>query len=203
VIRVSPAQFSLLEANLRAGGTAPARGRRREDLPENVLERQICDFLAWRGFLSTRQHVGTFVPYRVLKQAARGDPSVIHIGETGAADWWSARPIIPPGGRALDGPHSWQGFFWEGKAPGRRPTEAQLAWLERRRQVGFEATWFSQFQAADRLLPAGLPRRLARGEVIPRERCDGLTELAGRPDLGLQSRPRGPPFRIPGRSWGA
>jgi hypothetical protein len=24
--------------------------RRREDLPENVLERQITDFLAWRGF---------------------------------------------------------------------------------------------------------------------------------------------------------
>jgi hypothetical protein len=155
VIRVSPAQLSLLEANLRAGGTAPARGRRREDLPENLLERQICDFLAWRGFLSTRQHVGTFVPYRVLKQAAG---NVVRIGETGAADWWSARPIIPAGGRALDGPHSWQGFYWEAKAPGKKPSSAQLEWLERRRQVGFEAAWFSQFQAQDRASPACEPR---------------------------------------------
>jgi hypothetical protein len=50
------------------------------------------------------------------------------------------------------------GIFWEGKAPGRHPTEAQLAWLERRRQVGFEATWFSQFQAQDRPSPVCEPR---------------------------------------------
>jgi len=158
VIRVSPGQLSLLEANLRSGGAAPARGRRREDLPENMLERQICDFLAWRGFATTRQHVGTFVPYRVLKQAARVTRDVVRIGEPGAADWWSARPIIPPGGRAADGPWPWAGFFWEAKAPGKRPSPAQLAWLARRRQVGFEATWFNQFQAADRPPPACEPR---------------------------------------------
>jgi hypothetical protein len=38
-------------------------------------------------------------------------------------------PTGAPASRALDGPHPWQGFFWEAKAPGRRPTEAQLAWL--------------------------------------------------------------------------
>jgi hypothetical protein len=158
MIRVSPAQLRLLEANLRAGGTAPARGRRRQDLPENVLERQICDFLAWRGFITTRQHVGTFVPYRVLKQAARADRNVVRIGEVGAADWWSARPIIPPGGRALDAPWPWQGFWWECKAPGKRPTAAQLEWLDQRRQVGFEAAWFNEFAAQDRPSPACEPR---------------------------------------------
>jgi hypothetical protein len=158
VIRVSPSQLSLLEANLCDGGTAPAHGRRRENLPENVLERQICDFLAFHGFISTRQHVGTFVPFRLLKQAARGDRGVVRIGETGAADWWSARPIIPSGGRALAGPHPWQAFFWECKAPGKRPSAAQLAWLGKRRQVGFEVAWFNQFAGQDRPTPACEPR---------------------------------------------
>jgi hypothetical protein len=158
VIRVYPAQLSLLEANLRAGGTSPAHGRRPEDLPENMLERQICDFLAWRGFISTRQHVGVFVPLRILKQVARGDRDVVRIGETGAADWWSAKPIIPERGRALDGPWPWQGFYWEAKAPGKRPSPAQLAWLDKRRQAGFEAAWFNQFAARDRPPPACAPR---------------------------------------------
>jgi hypothetical protein len=165
VIRISPVQFSLLEANLRAGGTAPARGRRRQDLPENVLERQICDFLAWRGFLSTRQHVGTFVPYRVLKQVETGQltpeaaaRNVVRIGEEGACDWWSIQSLVSPGGRAGDGPWPWAGFFWEAKAPGKRPTEAQLAWMDQRRQFGFQAAWFDQFAAQDRLSPACEPR---------------------------------------------
>jgi hypothetical protein len=158
MIRVSPSQLSLLEANIRSGGTAPAGGRRRRDLPENVLERQITDFLAWRGFITTRQHVGTFVPYRVLKQAARGEHDVVRIGEKGAADWWSARPLIPPDGRATDGPWPWQAFFWEAKAPGKRPTDAQLAWIASRRQVGLEAAWFNQFEARERPSPACEPR---------------------------------------------
>jgi hypothetical protein len=172
VIRVSKSQLTLLKANLvhaanPAGVPGEPRGRRRrEELPENILERQITDFLAWRGFISTRQHVGTFVPYRVLRQMQSGQLTpeqasrnvVVRIGEKGAADWWSTRPIIPPGGRALDGPHPWQGFWWEAKAPGKRPTNARLAWIDRRRQVGIEATWFNQFQAADRASPACEPR---------------------------------------------
>jgi hypothetical protein len=70
-------------------------------MPENMLERQISDFLALRGFTTTRQHVGTFVPYRVggrlaPEAAAR---NIVRIGEEGMTDWWSARPNIPPGGR--------------------------------------------------------------------------------------------------------
>jgi hypothetical protein len=84
--------------------------------------------------------------------------NVVRIGEEGAADWWSARPVIPVGGRALDGPHPWAGFFWEAKAPGKRPNPAQLEWLDGRRHVGIEAWWFNQFQAADRPSPACEPR---------------------------------------------
>jgi hypothetical protein len=171
IIRASKAQLSLLQANLAraariAGAPDEPRIRRpKAGLPENVLERQITDFLSLRGFTSTRQHVGVFVPYRVLKQLQTGQltseqaaRNIVRVGEEGASDWWSARPIIPPGGRALDGPHPWQAFFWEAKAPNKRPTEAQLAWMDRRRQVGIEATWFSQFAAHDRPSPACEPR---------------------------------------------
>jgi hypothetical protein len=177
LLRASKAQLSLLERNqaVARGDQAPAviaARRRREDMPENVLERQITDFLAWRGFISIRQHVGTFLPFRVVKQLQAGQISfeqalrnVVRIGEEGAADWWSARPIIPPGGRAQDGPWLWQGFFWEAKAPNRRPTDAQLVWLEKRRQVGVEAAWFNQFEVRDRPSPACEPRESQVFEV--------------------------------------
>ena len=74
------------------------------------------------------------------------------------SDWWSARPVIPPGGRAQDGPWPWAGFFWEAKAPNKRPTAAQLEWLDKRRQCGFEAAWFNQFAEGDRPSPACEPR---------------------------------------------
>jgi hypothetical protein len=51
-----------------------------------------------------------------------------------------------------------RGFFWEAKAPGKRPSAAQLEWMSRRRQVGLEATWFNQFAAADRPAEACEPR---------------------------------------------
>jgi hypothetical protein len=164
MIRASKAQLELLERNLARGGDeAPPvlrTSRRREDLPENQLERQITDFLAWRGFISVRQHIGLFVPFRVVKQLQQGQISfeqamrnIVRLGEEGASDWWSARPIIPAGGRAQDGPHPWQAFYWEAKATGKRPTDAQLAWLDKRRQVGLEATWFNQFGFRDRPAP--------------------------------------------------
>jgi hypothetical protein len=165
VIRISESQLGLLEQNqaVARGDQAPAVvpvRRRREHLPENQLESQIQDFLSWHGFISIRQHVGTFLPLRIVRQLQAGQISfdqalrnVVRIGEEGAADWWSARPIIPPGGRALDGPWPWAGFFWEAKAPGKRPSPAQLEWISRRRQVGIEATWFNQFGFRDRPAP--------------------------------------------------
>ena len=129
------------------------------------MERQVIDFLKWRSFITLRLHVGLFVPYRVLKQVLAGQlapeeaaRNIVRVGEEGAADWWSARPIIPAGGRALDGPWPWQGFYWEAKAPSKKPSEAQLAWLEKCRQCGLEAAWFNQFQVKDRPAEACEPR---------------------------------------------
>jgi hypothetical protein len=172
IIRASKAQLSLLKANLAGAGNpagAPSEPRKRRRpkawLPENILERQITDLLAAHGYLNVRQHCGTYLPFRVVKQLQAGQISleqalrnVIRIGEEGTSDWWSARPIIPPGGRALDGPHPWQAFFWEAKAPGKRPSPAQLEWLDRRRQVGIEVAWFNEFQARDRRSPVCEPR---------------------------------------------
>jgi hypothetical protein len=171
IIRASKAQLSLLKANLAGAGNAagvpdePRTRRPKAYLPENQIEQQIIDLLAAHGFVTTRQHVGVFVPFRVLKQIQSGQlapeqaaRNIVRIAEAGAADWWSAKPIIPPGGRPLDGPHPWQGFFWECKSPGKRPTDVQLEWLDRRRQVGLEATWFNQFQLHDRRSPECEPR---------------------------------------------
>jgi hypothetical protein len=170
LIRASKAQLTLLEANLagargdQAPAVVPVR-RRRQDQPENVLEKQILDFLGYRGFVSSRQHVGAFTPYRILRLVARGQLSLdeasrnlVQINEKGASDWWSARPLIPTGGRAQDAPWPWQGFFWECKAPNKRPTDAQLEWLAKRRQCGFEAVWFNAFAAGDRPSPVCEPR---------------------------------------------
>jgi hypothetical protein len=172
VIRVTRAQLSLLERNLeRAAGTrdAPAEPRRRRPkawMPENILERQITDLLSAHGFISVRQHSGLFIPLRIAKQIETGQlppeaaaRNIVRTNEVGVADWWSARPIIPPGSRPLDGPHPWQAFFWEAKAPGKRPSPAQLEWLDRRRQIGLTAWWFNQFEARDRPSPACEPRQ--------------------------------------------
>jgi hypothetical protein len=170
LVRVSKAQLSLLTGNLVAarGDQAPAvisARRRREDLPENVLEAQIKHYLAWHGYTNIRQHVGTVTPYRVLQQLHWGQitleqaaRSIIYLGQKGMADWLALRPIVASGSRALDGPHPLAAFYWECKAPNKRPSDAQLAWMEKRRQVGLEATWFNQFAAADRPSPACEPR---------------------------------------------
>jgi hypothetical protein len=135
-VRMTKSQLRLFERNLARAAdpaAAPEEPRTRRPkawMPENVLEKQITDFLRYRGFITTRQHIGTFIPYRGLKQMQAGHlapeqaaRNIIRIGEEGATDWWSAKPIIPPGGRSLDSPWPWQAFWWEAKAPGRRHSE--------------------------------------------------------------------------------
>jgi hypothetical protein len=172
MIRLTESQLRLFERNLAraadpAGGPDEARGHRPKAwLGENVLESQIVSYLSYRGFISVRQHVGSFLPLRIarqlwlaqitLEQAMR---NIVRIGEAGASDWWSARPLIRPEGRAADGSWAWRGFFWECKGPNERPNPAQLAWLDKRRQLGFESTWFNQFAARDRPAPACDPQQ--------------------------------------------
>jgi hypothetical protein len=114
----------------------------------------------WRGFITTRQHVATFVP-----PAGRVRPAPAGSGRAQCcADRRRLRRRLvvgpanhPPGGRA-GRPASVAGILWEAKAPGKRPRDAQLAWVDRRRQVGLEAAWFNQGQLHDWSSPAVEPR---------------------------------------------
>ena len=75
--------------------------------------------------------------------------NVVRIGEEGMADWLALRPLAA-GKRPLEGPHAYAMFYWEAKAPNRRPSPVHLEWLEKRRRCGYEAQWFNAFQEADR-----------------------------------------------------
>ena len=144
MIRVSAAQFALFKAQQegrtqtpgKVPASTPRARRRRESMPENILEGQICDFLRLRNWHLIRQQVGTFVPYRMLmgKTAIEGVRPV-RIGEKGAADWIAIRP-------RADGADL---FFFEAKAPGKKPRPEQLEWLRKRRAVGFVAEFFDDF----------------------------------------------------------
>ncbi len=145
MLHVSTDQLRMFEENLgirkpRQPSGKPRQKRRKEELPENILEEQIRSLLAVRGWIVTRNQVGLYLPYRVAMQKpeeiARAHP--VRIGETGTADWRAERAI--PGEQ-----HVAQLFYYECKAPGRKPKPDQLRWLERRRAAGIPAEWFDAF----------------------------------------------------------
>lgn len=140
---MSESQAALLfgEPSRQAAPRKPRTQRRRELLPENILESQIKGFLESRGWLLIRQQVGTFVPYRMLAGKEQINVRAVHpvrIGEKGAADWIAVRPAGR--GRA-------EFFFFECKAGGKKPKPEQREWLEKRAAVGLLAAWFDDFSS--------------------------------------------------------
>jgi len=153
MLRVSEAQYSLLmdragKKKLPAGAGKPRVKKEKWELPENILVGQVTDFMRSRGFTMTRQHVGTYVPYRVLMRIAtctRGDVwneiesakrNIVRVGREGDADWRFERHQV--------GPLHQLGYI-EFKAPGRKPEPHQLEWLRRRRAMGTPAEYFDSF----------------------------------------------------------
>lgn len=132
MIRITKSQADQLLSRKATGHTrAP---KRKQDLPENQLEQQICDFLRAHGWRLKRNHVGLFVPFRVAQsKGALGHP--VRIGETGEPDWTAMR--------------YWRGdeqlIFWEAKAPGKVPTPDQQQYARALRDEGFHADWFDSF----------------------------------------------------------
>jgi hypothetical protein len=57
------------------------------------------------------------------------------------------------------------GVFLGVQGPGKQPTDAQLEWLDKRRQVGLEAAWFNQFGFRDRPAPVVEARKSPVFEV--------------------------------------
>ncbi len=99
-LRLTPDQAALFLGKPKFGSKperAP-RKKRKEDLPENQVEKQIRDFLLAHGWQVERQHVGTFVPFRVFaalrdakspadRERAMKYSNVVRIGEKGKPDW--------------------------------------------------------------------------------------------------------------------
>jgi len=147
--RVSPEQYSLLRRNaegkpvLRVPGTKRARVKKRtEDLPENQLEKLVTDYLRHHGWTCTKQHAGFF------KKFVGGKMTGFTIGEKGQADWRAERPVIPPGSRlSKTSCFRVELFYFETKAPGKKPEAHQQLWLDRRQLTGITTGWFSSFDS--------------------------------------------------------
>lgn len=160
MITMSESQFDLFQRGMatrkgatanygrRTDGSVPApRVARRFDKkahdskPENIVDKQIKDFLAATGWIVTRNHVGTFVPYRVAKTVPLviNGWDVISINERGMPDRKAER-VIP--GR----PGFVERFQYEVKASGNRPSRAQREWLWKHTRLGELAEWFDAYK---------------------------------------------------------
>lgn len=143
MIRLTPEQARLVFGQKRAAAAPAARVRRRkEELPENIVEQQICDFLRLKGWRLYRQHVGAYMPYGAAMQAFKDHRSpgglLIRIGENGMPDWRAERPDAREIGLA-------RVFHFETKAPGAKPSTDQLRWMRHANATGTSAEWFDSF----------------------------------------------------------
>ncbi len=79
-LRVSAEQWALLQPDRPAG--QPRAKKTRTALPENQLERQICDFCVLRGWLPIRIQAGVFRSLdgkRYISGAKKGTPDWVFI----------------------------------------------------------------------------------------------------------------------------
>jgi len=154
-IRMSREQASLLFANQKGEEQkakrvrGPRPKRKKEELPENIVEQQIKDFLFSRGFVSIRNHVGTFIPTGVIVRLIQSDVPlskeqlfrcIIRIGHKGELDWRSVRRLNLRGYMGAV-----QEIIWEAKAPGEKPTPEQAKELADLQALGVCAEWFDDF----------------------------------------------------------
>jgi hypothetical protein len=128
--------------------------RPKTEWPENILEAQIRSFLEARSWLVTRNHVGTYIPFRILmalqenkmtiEQAKRG---MVRIGKKGDPDYSAERPIVPPGVKVDATNRAWpaERFFFEPKGAN-KPSPEQLAAIQLKRLAGIAADWFDSFE---------------------------------------------------------
>lgn len=151
MLRTSHDQYVALKRSaegkplLREPRAAPVK-RRASDLPENQVEAVIVGYLRTHGWIVTKQHAGVF--YRKKFIQGRETVSAFTIGEKGQADWRAERPIIPPGQRATSKScYSAELFYFETKAPGKKPEPHQQLWLDRRQLTGLAASWFDSLDS--------------------------------------------------------
>lgn len=160
-VRMTAAQFALFDRPAASRAPSGPRTRRPKDqLPENIVEGQITGFLRARGWTVTRQQSGTFIPAWVLHDPAKAHMLLdekrrgslfVRVGEKGVADWRAERVCnMDEVARKQDLDSRclshWL-FYFEVKAPGKKPSEHQAAWLHARRSTGTAAEWFDDFDS--------------------------------------------------------
>lgn len=139
-LRISESQAKLLFGQKAKASQKKATVRRkRSELPENIAESHILDFLRLRGWEATRQQVGTFVAYRQfaeLRETGRNNSPVIpiRIGMPRMCDWKLTRLCS----RELA---TIECFELEVKAPGKKPDGEQMRYIDNRNALGMLATW--------------------------------------------------------------
>jgi len=124
----------------------PKPKRKKSELPENILEEQIRAFLAVRGWTTTRQHVGSFVPTGVvMRLLASGHAltkeslfrSIVRVGAKGDLDWRADRSVPVKGFSGIT-----QSFQYEAKAPGEKPRPEQRDRIRELQALGYIADYF-------------------------------------------------------------
>jgi hypothetical protein len=135
-VTLTEKQFAVLGKRKPRAKGAHRIKKRKEDLPENQLEKQCLDFLRIRGWIVDRQQSGLF-------RAPWG--GYVRVGEKGCFDWIALRPfrlLTKPEDKAMTLSDV---LYLELKAPGKKPNVHQLAWARRRRVAGFLCICFAEF----------------------------------------------------------
>ena len=159
-VRMTPGQFALFENKTKAPpkpGATPRVRRPPSEWPENILEAKIRTFLEASGWIVTRNHVGTYVPYRVLMALADGKMTIeqakrgpVRIGQKGDPDYSAERPIVPAGEKLFAGVRAWpvERFYFEPKGAN-KPSPEQLFAIKLKQAAGIACDWFDSFEDDD------------------------------------------------------
>ena len=147
MVRMTEGQFALFTGKRKAAGgqpRKPAVRKRREELPENIVTKQIKDFLEARGWNVVRMNSGLFERRygKKANQPAEGEHKpMVRIGTKGQADWLAYK--------RAEGQRFYL-FHLEIKAPGKKPNPDQLLWMKRHQATGTPAEWFDGFDTGRR-----------------------------------------------------
>ena len=127
MVRASESQLKMFQANASGKPSAkkPRIKKRREDLPENIIEKQLCDFLSAHGWRCIRLLAGTF-------KWMHGQ-GVVTGAMPGTPDWLVIRGA--------------EYFMLEAKASGGKLRDSQQVWIRQARQESIPVVVANNYDA--------------------------------------------------------
>lgn len=126
-------------------------------LKENDVERQINDFLRWRHWIPLRLHAGVLRSMDMERY--------ISLNKKGTPDWCAVHPALGA-------------IFYETKAPGKKPTKAQIQALEELRFGGFRADWFDGLEPFEKWYKGIWPDASAHHATTPPQSATDVATVA-------------------------